>query len=405
VGNSAAWLLAGARVALGALDAEALDVEIREGRVFAFHPRGRATNDSPTSINLEGRLILPGLINAHDHLEFALFPRLGSKRYPNAKAWAEDIYRPGETPVREHLRIPKTDRLLWGGLKNLLSGVTTVCHHNPYEPAFDGEFPVRVVKRFGWAHSLDFSTDVAERFQNTPPGEPFIVHLGEGTDASARDEIFELDRLGALSDRTVLVHAVALDDRGLALVRERGASIIWCPSSNMFTLGKTLDRRVWDADIPVALATDSSISTEGTLLDEIRAARQASGLRSDRLYSMVTDSAARILRLTDGEGTLGAGGLADLFCVPDRGLTPSDALANLTNEDVDLVMLGGEINLLSDQLAGEVAVSLAKSLGRITMNSRPVWVAGFDASRLLGSARSALGEAGPIRLAGRMVEA
>jgi hypothetical protein len=94
-----------------------------------------------------------------------------------------------------------------------------------------------------------------------------------------------------------------------------------------------------------------------------------------------------------------------LFCVPDRGLTPSDALANLTNEDVDLVMLGGEINLLSDQLAGEVAVSLAKSLGRITMNSRPVWVAGFDASRLLGSARSALGEAGPIRLAGRMVEA
>ena len=90
---------------------------------------------------------MPGLINAHDHLEFNLYARLGRGPYPNAGAWARDVYLPNESPVQEQLRIPKGIRLIWGGLKNLLSGVTTVCHHNPRELAvFDRNFPVRVVK-------------------------------------------------------------------------------------------------------------------------------------------------------------------------------------------------------------------------------------------------------------------
>ncbi len=67
------------------------------------------------------------------------------------------------SPVKEHLAVPKAVRLAWGGLKNLLSGVTTVAHHNPYDAAvFENGFPVRVVKRFGWAHSLHFSSDLVE---------------------------------------------------------------------------------------------------------------------------------------------------------------------------------------------------------------------------------------------------
>ena len=51
---------------------------------------------------------------------------------------------------------------MWGGLKNLLSGVTTVAHHNAFSGAvFTPDFPVRVVERYGWAHSLAFSPDVA----------------------------------------------------------------------------------------------------------------------------------------------------------------------------------------------------------------------------------------------------
>jgi cytosine/adenosine deaminase-related metal-dependent hydrolase len=84
-------------------------------------------------LDLDGHVVLPGLINSHDHLEFNLFPRLGRGVYPNATEWARDIYHPERSPIREQLQVPKPVRLAWGGLKNLLSGVTTVCHHNPYE--------------------------------------------------------------------------------------------------------------------------------------------------------------------------------------------------------------------------------------------------------------------------------
>src|SRR5437588_1709038 len=107
----------------------------------------------------------PGLINAHDHLEFALFPRLGKGPYANAAAWAADIHKPNESPVKEQRAVPRETRLLWGAIRNLAAGVTTVVHHNPWEAIFDDPgFPVRVVKRFGWAHSLHFAPDAKQRF-------------------------------------------------------------------------------------------------------------------------------------------------------------------------------------------------------------------------------------------------
>ncbi|MBI3696650.1 MAG: amidohydrolase family protein, partial [Acidobacteria bacterium] len=295
----AAMILRGARVALGPERTARLDLEI---------------GGPETRLDLEGYLILPGLINAHDHLEFALFPRLGRRVYPNAGEWARDIFRPQESPVREHLRVPKSVRLVWGGLRNLLAGVTTVCHHNPRAAVFDRDFPVRVVKRFGWAHSLRFSPDLAERFRATPDGWPFVVHLGEATDSEGRREgrreIGRLDRMGALDARTVLVHAVALDRRGWRLVRERGASVVWCPSSNLFTLGRTLDPAAIPAGVRVALGTDSPLTAKGDLLDELRLARRVSGLPKTALYQMVLEEPARILRL---------GSRRDLIAFRDRG--------------------------------------------------------------------------------------
>ncbi len=89
--------------------------------------------------------------------------------------------------MREHLRVPKKVRLIWGGVKNLISGVTTVAHHNPWEGSIFGRaFPVRVVRRYGWAHSLEFSPDIAERYRRTPIRWPFIVHAAEGTGERAR---------------------------------------------------------------------------------------------------------------------------------------------------------------------------------------------------------------------------
>jgi cytosine/adenosine deaminase-related metal-dependent hydrolase len=409
-GRDNSWLLTGARVALGPRQAEPLDVEIRAGSILKLHRPGAADLRASPVLDLSGALILPGLINAHDHLEFSLFPRLGRGPYPNASKWAEDIYQPTASPVKEHLQIPKQERLLWGGLKNLLHGVTTVCHHNPYEAeVFENHvparrFPVRVVKRFGWAHSLAFSPDIAERFRATPPDAPFIVHLGEATDEAGREEIFQLDAMGALDQRTVLVHAVALDERGLALARKRGASILWCPSSNLHTLGETLTRRALDSGIPVALATDSSITAAGGLLDEIRLGQQVSGLSSDSLYAMVTEAPARILRLAAGAGAIHEEAAADLLVFPDPGFAPADALLRLRNSDINAVMVGGEIKLLTADWLERLPSPVFEGLHRITVDGRPFGVAGFDAASLLASARRALGHTGPLSLAGTMID-
>jgi cytosine/adenosine deaminase-related metal-dependent hydrolase len=390
----AAVILRGARVALGPEEAAVLDIEMSGGKIQSMRKLGKPARGADV-LDLGGRLILPGLINAHDHLEFNLYPRLGHGPYPNAGAWARDIYRPKESPISEHLRVPKSTRLLWGGLKNLLSGVTTVCHHNPREePVLDRNFPVRVLKQFGWAHSLEFSNDVAMRFELTPAEWPFILHLGEGSDSKAKREIFDLDEMGALDQRTVLTHAVALDRRGLRLAKERGASLIWCPSSNLFLLGRTLSKQTLRSGVRIALGSDSALTARGDLLDEIQVARRISRLPSAVIYRMVTEEATRILRLRGGAGSLVPGGVADLIAIPDNGRSPSEALMRTTGPQ--LVMIGGRVKLIATELARNTS-----GLQRLNVDGRGDFLVRAPVARLRKQAERALGTG--IRLAGRKV--
>jgi cytosine/adenosine deaminase-related metal-dependent hydrolase len=378
-------------VARGATGSECLDLTIR-GRLLHF-------GSAAPAVNLEGYLVLPGLINAHDHLEFNLFPRLGRGPYPNATSWAADIHRPGDSPVREQLRVPKPVRLWWGGIKNLVAGVTSVLHHNPYQPeVFGPDFPVRVVERFGWAHSLRFSPDLAGRYAATPADAPFLIHACEGSDAQARDEVYQLDAAGVLGVSTVLVHGVALDAAGLALARRRGVSLVWCPSANRFTLGQSLSHDVLKSGIPIALGTDSAMTGEGDLTDELRVARRDADLA--HLYRMVTTDAARILRLQSGEGEIRDGGVADVVVVADRGQSPAEALFDMQPE---LVLIGGRIRLASEAMAGRLKAFPFQGFQALRIEGRGRWLIDGDVPALAQSVRDVLGD--EFRLAGKRVAA
>jgi cytosine/adenosine deaminase-related metal-dependent hydrolase len=396
--QEASWNLTGGRVALGPEETEELDIIVGRGRIRAFGGALRASR----TLDLRGCMVLPGLINAHDHLEFSLFPRLGRGPYPNAGAWARDIYHPDRSPVAEHLRVPLAVRLRWGGIKNLLSGVTTICHHNPFHAhVFERNFPVRVHRRFGWAHSLEFAVDVGSRFRETPPEWPFIVHLAEATDHPGKLEIFRLDAMGALDQRTVLVHGVALGRQGVRLSREKGAALVWCPSSNLFILGRTLSQTALRDSVPVALATDSPLSGKGDLLDEFRLAQRVSGLPAGRLYQMITQDAARILRLDNGEGTIAEGGVADLLVVRDSGRSPAETVRRLRTGAMELVILRGKIKQASPGFMPQLPSAIRKRLGAITVEEKRTVFVDADLPRLYARTFAALGS--EIRIGGKSI--
>jgi cytosine/adenosine deaminase-related metal-dependent hydrolase len=387
--------ITGARVARSASVAERMDLVIRHGWISPFDTPRSAEPD----VDLSGYMLLPGLINAHDHLEFNLFPRLGRGPYGNATEWAHDIYHPDGSPVREHLAVDKTVRFHWGGLKNLMSGATTVAHHNPFEASiFKRGFPVRVVRRLGWAHSLRFSPDLVQRFRMGPAHWPFIVHAAEGVDTEAFSEIARLNQLGAISARTVLVHAVALGRADLELLTTHGVSIIWCPSSNLFMCGRTLSSGVFESGIPIALGSDSALTGTGDLTDEMRAALQTGLVDSQRIYRMVTSDAAKILRLHDGRGAIREGGTADLIALPDRGKTPAETLMDARP---DLCLIAGRVKLISRALASRWPRLLRTHLQRLLVEGRGEWFVHADVAFLYRSAATALGF--NICLAGKRV--
>jgi len=304
-----------------------------------------------SSIDLKGFLLLPGLVNAHDHLEFGLFPRLGAGGYQNSVEWAEDIHRTESAVIAIYRKIPKDVRLWWGGIRNLLCGACTVSHHNPYDGGvFDNDFAVRVLRQYGWAHSLPMDADAVQKKKQTQTGLPFLIHLGEGIDRHSEEEITKLHRLDALDEDTVLIHGLALDKGGRALLRESGAGLIWCPSSNVFLFGRTLSARVIESLPRLALGSDSPLTAIGDLLDEVRFARDLAQLHADTLYRLVTSRSAQLLRLREGQGSLRPGGVADIVVVRDSGRSPAETLVSLSYRDVELVLLGGCVHLASDEL-------------------------------------------------------
>lgn len=131
--------------------------------------------------------------------------------------------------------------------------------------------------------------------------------------------------LGCLGPELLLAHANYPEDGDLELLADSGASVVFCPRShNFFGHSRHPVRRYLDRGIPVALGTDSLASNRSlSLLDEMAFLRVSRpDLLAAEVFEMATVAGARFLE--DRSGRLEPGEPADLVILEmAAGKTPN----------------------------------------------------------------------------------
>ncbi|HYI77184.1 MAG TPA: amidohydrolase family protein, partial [Chryseolinea sp.] len=177
---------------------------------------------------------------------------------------------------------------------------------------------------------------------------PFIVHAGEGVDEFSFAEIQKLDDLGLLQGNTVLVHAVALNEKYLSKLQSANAAIVWCPASNIFMFDTTAPIEKLRDKIKIALGTDSTLTGSPTLLDEMKFASRTNLVSSEQIYEMVTTNSASIFQIATSQVRLSTE--ANFFICPIRDENYYDNLIEMTLADIAIVLCRGKLRLAHEEI-------------------------------------------------------
>ncbi len=302
---------------------------------------------------VEDGILLPGFINAHDHLIGNYYPKVGNGPYENWLPWDNDLK---SSPLyQERQQIENRDLHMLGAYRNLVSGVTTVSDHIPqfvHDPFLD-LMPVRVIRDYALVHSISsfallWGESIDAEYRKAIERDiPFITHIAEGYDLETKKDVEVLDRMGGLGDHSVLVHGLAFSDSDIALIAKRGASTVWCADSNMFMFNRTGRVKEWlDAGINVCIGTDSPMSGGLNILHEMKFDKDiyrtlyGKDIPDKTLVQMVTKNPAKAFHIKK-TGQVKSGYIADLLVVRRRDSNPYRSVVATELADVQLVVIGG----------------------------------------------------------------
>jgi cytosine/adenosine deaminase-related metal-dependent hydrolase len=333
-------------------------VEVRPGRAERHHDQAA---------------IVPGLVNAHSHLEYAVYAGFG-----DALAFGPWI----RTHVDRKERLDADAMLAVarrGVLDSLSAGITTTADYSfagaaalaavelglraivylevfspdPAEARRQWEEKRPRVEetdlvRIGISPHAPYTCSLETYRWSLSLGIPVGTHLAE----SANEDEWLQHGTGPLEDiRPVLIpptgkravpsiepvlgpdllcaHCVELEPSDVALLAQRGVPVAHCPRSNaLLGCGIAPLAELRAAGVAVGLGTDSPASTPSfDMFEEMRTAifmarareRQAGALTAEEALRLATIDAARALRLDDRVGTLTPGKRADLAVVSLAG--------------------------------------------------------------------------------------
>lgn len=348
-------------------------VLIDAGRIVAVQPADQALPtgwEGAPEQDHRGRLLMPGFIDTHVHcpqldviasfgtelldwLNTYTFPaerryadpevsRIGAERFLNA-LWAHGTTSAVVFPTVHKVSADALFERAHAHDMRLITGKVLMDRHAPEGLLDDVEQAERdcldLIARWHGNGRQAYAVTVRFAPTSTPeqlvmagelcrsqPGVYMQTHVAENRSEvqwvselfpDARSYLDVYDRDGLIGPRSVLAHGIWLDARDHAVLRERGAQIAHCPSSNLFLGSGLFDwAQAQREGLHVSLASDVGGGTSLSMLRNMADAYKIQAMQGTRLSAWkalhaATLGSAEALGLADEIGQIEPGRMAD----------------------------------------------------------------------------------------------
>ncbi len=326
---------------------------------------------SATVLSCPDAVISPGLVNAHDHTEYATVGPVthGTTRWAHRNEWrtgADGMPKlQGEPSSTTNNAIIAAQELRFvlggatsvigsGGVHGLLRNLAAYPDATMVEgltgpTVYFDTFPL------GDSNGTELTSGCAYPSPISPSsafagGAAFAPHVSEGINAAAENEFSCISgSLGLLTAQTAVIHGVGLNASDVAKMAQAGAKLIWSPRSNVDLYGNTAPVTVMKAlGITMALGTDWLASGSMNMLRELQCADSldqnyfGAPFTDQDLWMMATKNAAIAAHYDTQIGQIATGLFGDI--VVFSGATKDyGAVVQAGVEDVRLVLRAGKV--------------------------------------------------------------
>ncbi len=388
-----------------------------------------ASNNDYISYNFPHHILMPGLINTHTHLPMTLFRGLADDL--SLKEWLEKYIFPAESKFISPETVRYATALAISEM--LLSGTTTLADGYFFEDEILAEAKRCGIRGVFAQGIIDCpapgvpdpkdNLSIAKRFleKNPPHGKQrgaifahspytcsketlirakelsremnalYFIHVAETRwEVEWVKEHFQgltpvrfLNDLGILDDKTVLVHAIYVDEGEQEIIKETGAGISICTEGEMkLASGIPPLMGYIEKAIPVGLGTDGAASnndldmfSEMDVTAKIHKlkANDPSLFKAEDILELATIGGAKALGLEDQIGSIEPGKYADIIAINYRAphMYPiynpySQIVYTGASREVEFVMVSGEVLVEKGKLVKTDLYNLFEELEKIT---------------------------------------
>lgn len=288
------------------------------------------------SLDLDGMLVTPGLIDAEHPLDEDCFSPLKPGPYLDREKRQNELEVEFAEIIQQANKAGDI-RFNAGFLDSLKNGVTTVA--SPRRP---NVLPVPIRLPWStWISSLIIEKNPAKKFVQAR-SEPVFVSLADGDSRAKSRELQLASEWGMLAPNLMAVGGVALTPNGSRHLAAAGAFLIWRPVTDEFIFGRSINADVLkQTGLQVLIGAGSRRDGGHGLLAALQRADRLGHLDRHQLLDAVTNLGASAFQMPAGR--IREGHYAD-FAVW-RADSVESAIFESGREALEMVILNGRVVL------------------------------------------------------------